>query len=305
MPSTDPFEPAALGLHRSEADAIVETAFQAAEPRQLDYGQAYALVRKDGGHALIDLSTPEHDFRRGLLSFVRKGQPVFHDAEGFGTYVRHHAAPPEQDNSTTTLWADRQAHRITALLDDMGSSRDSVAWGVHRARLQLSPSEAWTAWTGISGKQLPQEEFANFLEDHLTDVVDPPAAQLLEIASTIQATIGANFERGIRLDSGQLRLRYQETIEGRAGAAGDLTIPQTITLGLAPFDGGDPFRVTARFRYRVPRAGGGLTLGVILDQPDLVIREAFDALIAQVTASTEIAVFFGEPPQPLIDPSCA
>ena len=90
-----------------------------------------------------------------------------------------------------------------------------------------------------------------------------------------------------------MKIRYEENIEGRAGKSGDMEIPTRITLALAPFEGGEPYKVTARLRYRLNN--GTLTLGVVLDQLDDVLRGAFGDIVEKVEQATNLNVLHGTP----------
>ena len=76
----------------------------------------------------------------------------------------------------------------------------------------------------------------------------------------------------IRLDNGQVQLRYEETVDGRAGVAGNLEIPEKIELSLRPFHGGAPYKMEARFRYRIQPSG--LAMWYSLIRPHLVHEDA-------------------------------
>ncbi len=75
--------------------------------------------------------------------------------------------------------------------------------------------------------------------------------------------------------------------------AGNVTIPDSILLRMAPFDGADAVEMGARIRYRID--AGALRIGYVLDRPDLVLRTAFAAVIAGVEDQTGITALWGTP----------
>lgn len=272
-------------------EAIIAAARAGQAVEELDLGSVYARQRSDGGVDVIDLTGDAHlaqldaiDRRVGIAPSRKKGRVDLTEVASLATYVNSHKG------MASTLWADRDQGRITAVLNDHGTEPD---WRDHRAVLTLRQTPAWKAWTAVSGRQLPQAEFADFLEDHLPDIVDPEGAVLLEVATSIQGSVGAAMKSAIRTDSGEVKIRYEETVEATAGRAGDLTIPTRITLALTPWEGVDPYKVTARLRWRV--ANGSLTLGVILDQPEDVLRAAFANLVEVLEAETDLHVLHGSP----------
>ena len=282
---------------RHDTDSIIEAARLGVELTPLQLGELYSAPQADGSVRVIDLATPEHLTRLDLIAKrdgkgpARKtGHAQFTEARSFGQYVNDH-----QITGTTTLWGDRRAGRILAVFNGHTNSGDGKAgWGDHRGTLTLQNTAEWVAWNHASGQMLGQEAFAEFLEDHLAEIVEPDGAQLLEVATSLQAHIGATMKSAIRLDSGQVQVAYEETIEATAGKAGKLTIPTRLTLALTPFEGGEPYKVEARFRYRL--ANGTLKLGVILDRPDDVLRAAFADVVTKVEDDTSVTVFYGTPP---------
>ncbi|QXC59352.1 YfdQ family protein [Aquihabitans sp. G128] len=281
--------------NRFDTDAIIEAARLGVTTTPVELGTIHLAPQADGSVKVIDLTTAAHlaqldalDARNGVDPVRKTGRFTLTEHASFSRYVRHHG-----QQLGTELWADRDAGRITAVLNGHMQEDDTAGRGDHRATLALKHTPAWAAWLGINGRQLPQAEFADFLEDHLPDVKEPDGAHLLEVATSIQASVGAAMKAAVRLDNGQVQVRYEETIDGSAGKAGELEIPTRIALGLAPFEGGDPYKVTARLRWRL--TNGTLTLGVVLDQLEDVLRNAFGDIVAEVEKATDLAVLYGTP----------
>lgn len=278
---------------RTEADAIIEAARTSADPAILQPLSTYAVATPNGVQ-VIDLDTDEHRRRRKDNPRRKTGTRKFTEHPSFVLYVTQHTV-----DNVSTIWADRDAGQMVAVLNDhanISSGYDddfSAGWGDHRAVLTLRQTPAWKAWTKASGDLVSQTTFAEFLEDRAADVVDPDAARLLEVATSIEATKSAAMKSATRLDNGEVKVRYEETIEARAGQAGDLTIPTRIELALSPYEGMDPYKVTARLRYRI--GNGELKIGVVLDRPEDIIRAAFGDVVDRVADGTGLAVFHGQP----------
>lgn len=275
-------------ITRTEADAVAEHARIGTEPRQLASLAVHAIPTPSGVQ-IVDLDTDEYRRREGEHPSRKTGSVTLSEHASFSAYVARHSAP-----EATTLWGNRDQGRIVAVLNDHPSGGDHHPdWRDHRATLTLRQTPAWRAWVAASGNLVGQAEFAEFLEDRAADVVEPDSARLLEVATSIEATTGAAHKSAVRLDSGEVKVRYEETIEARAGQQGDLTIPTRIELALSPYEGMDPYRVTARFRYRLNN--GALRLGVVLDRPEDVLRAAFGDVVTAVEAATGLVVLHGEP----------
>lgn len=265
-------EPLAGGIDAAirAGSAIAEHTFHAATDTPGTQG-TYLHVVPDG----YKVVTTQVDDERLLPCPRRKtGTVVVRDAASFLAYFGKHAP------LNAEVFADDEKGTVTAVLNAHGGVGGDAQWQDHRLVLRMVPSPAWVAWTDRSGKYLPQVEFAEFIEANLPDIAEPPAAAMLELAQTFEATKSVDFESSHRLSSGERRLEYKETLAAKAGQRGQIDIPTQITLGLAPWRGGDVYRVTARFRYRI--ADGRLLLGYVLDRPEDVLDAAFREICSQI-----------------------
>jgi uncharacterized protein YfdQ (DUF2303 family) len=258
---------------------IADLAIAATEPNRLELGCYYVAIA--GGQVQhIDLTGPEFQD----LPKRKTGTTTVRDVASFAAYwAKHHSDASE-------VYAGRDGLKVTAVLD--AHSADTPNWGGHRLVLQLQHTTAYTAWREASGREMDQETFANFLEDNRVDIHQPPAAEMLEVAQSIQATSNVEFQSGHRLADGQRRIGYVETNTARAGTKGELGIPAEIVLGLFVFKGAtqaDAF--TARFRHRI--AGGQLKLMFKLDRPDDVVDAAFAGVVAEVGEQCAATVLVG------------
>lgn len=193
----------------------------------------------------------------------------------------HHAATgPGTSTSVDTSNADG-VYEIPAL--GQAGHED------HTATLQLATTDDWKEWTAKDGDLQPQLVFAEFIEDHLPNFVNPSAADMLELAQTFQAKTKVDFESSQRVKSGETQISYKEEQATTAGKNGRLSIPDTFDLALQPFENGPTYRVQARFRYRI--SNGQLFLGYRLTRPKDVRKTAFDEVVAAVAADTGRAIW--------------
>lgn len=247
----------------TDLQAVIDTAIATTSPQKLEVGDVYAFRTPDGVQ-VIDLydshrTTPER----------KTGTTTVRDAASFvALWTKHH-----DDNSE--VYADAQALSITAVLNANGPGPDDARYGDHRLALALRKTDAWLEWAKNDGEFLGQEKFAEFLEDHLGDLQQPAAADMLEIAQSIRGTNRAEFSSGTRLQSGQRQFSYVEKTDVTAGSKGQLTVPETFVIGLVPFEGAEGYKVSARLRYRIGR-DSGLTLGYKLERPGDVLAAAFE-----------------------------
>lgn len=235
-------------------------------------------VAEPGGYPFI--ITPAGE-AKGVEQFLF--QPIavraavsLHDAKSFNDYVNRF-----KDDAATLVFADLAKRSFTAVLDYHGV--DTPSWGKHRATFACEPTDAWKAWTAHDKQPKSQVEFARLIEDGIPDIADPAGATLLAMVLTLEEKKDVAFRSSVRLQNGQHQLKYEETIN--AGAqVGTLTIPNSFTLALEPFQGVGRRGVDARFRYRMK--DGVLSMWYELVRPDDVLRAAFDEIASQIAAGS-------------------
>ncbi|MFC5184395.1 DUF2303 family protein [Actinomadura harenae] len=272
----------ALEQTRTENDALVETAILAAEPIRMEGGEIYGY-RLNGRVEVVDLTADryldEPKYKRGTVTAA--------DVASFALYYAKHA------DASSEVYADLDRGTVTAVLD--AHLADVPRWEQHMLVLALTPTEAWKRWTTMDRRYLGQVDFAEFLEDNLSDLASEPvpAAEMLEIARTFQARTRVNFSSGVNAVSGDINLRYEETTDTSGGTKGQLTVPRAFAVGLAPFDDCAPYRLEARLRHRIK--DGRLTLAYLLDRPEDVVRDAVKTVMTKVEETTGIKVMRGRP----------
>ncbi|HEY3021858.1 MAG TPA: DUF2303 family protein [Solirubrobacteraceae bacterium] len=267
----------------NEADAAVirDLATVAAGPTGIDAGATYAFTLPPG--TTLEVEDFEHLLERPRR---KRGLVHVHTYDALVAYVADHIEAPH-----TALWVDQHGARVLALLN--GHSTDQPGWGDHRAELALRATPEWTHWAGLDGKLVMRDHFAEHVEDGLAQIVEPAAATMLEISQSVQATIGAEFRSASRLDSGEVSMVYDETIEAKAGRKGNLKIPSEFVLALAPYYGEQPYRVTARLRYRIK--GGDLKIGYRLVDPHKVREDCINGIAERLRENHN--VYLGAPDQ--------
>jgi uncharacterized protein YfdQ (DUF2303 family) len=260
---------------------IVNTALASAPPAELTPGKFYAFVTPEGGVHKVDLTGEDYKDQPTR----KRGTTTVRDAESFLTYwTKHH-------DDSSEVYADAERLTVTAVLD--AHTADSARWSGHRLHLALRETDAWKQWLRLDGQLMKQEEFAEFLEDHLPELLEPSSAEMLEIAQSFQAAVKVDFQSATRLSSGQRQFQYVETATTKAGQKGQLTVPEVFTIGLVPFEGSDGYRLTARLRHRIGQ--DGLRLGYKLERPDEIRRTAFADVVKAIGEQIDTAVMNGQP----------
>lgn len=259
----------------------------ASEPVGLDdETRFYSVVTPEGAqHHVVDLEALREKF--APTPRRKTGTYNVHTALSFCDFVAKHEDGAE-------VWADEARQKLVGILNaNLGG--DNPRWEDHQVHMELVHTPAWTAWIEHNNRLLSQEVFAELIEARTIDIVDPSAADMLEIAETFHATTGVEFKSSKILASGERQLAYIESTTASAGSNKELTIPKQFQLGIAPYVGSAPRLITARFRYRIN--GGHLQLGYVLERPEDVLQDAFTELVTAVSTNLpeDVPVFYGRP----------
>jgi uncharacterized protein YfdQ (DUF2303 family) len=259
--------------------------------RVLDLGngsRAVVAIGNEGRPVVLD--ELDQALREAALGPTRRtGMVMLHEVDSFIEHVRRFALPDQ-----TTLWADARDFSLQAVFDDdpAGPTLTAAGWRAHRAKYTCPRSPEWLAWTGMEGKELRQEPFAQFLEDRLEDIASkegfPRAADLLEMARNLTINVKGTFKKTINPHDGTGTL----TADVEHGG-GSTKIPRAFMLGLRVFEGGAPYEVEARIRFAMRE--GTPSFGFILHRRAEIERDAFNDVRAQVAKGVGLSVFAGTP----------
>lgn len=261
---------------KTEAADIAQLARLGMAAETLKPGTIYTLADGDGGVSIHNTDEYAGRPRRKTSS------PTVTDAQSFKDYVEKHGIEGE-----TEVTAQETEGRIISIID-AGTDLEP-GWRKHSITLQLRASDEWRRWLDRNNKLMRQVDFAEFLEDNAKDILEPSYADIFEIATSLQVKRGVDFESATRLDNGEIQLGYRETTTASAGKVGQMSVPQTLVIALRPFKGGEPYRVTASFRYRLN--GTELTMGYKLQNLEKIRDEAFATVAEDVRTFADATGF--------------
>lgn len=193
-------------------------------------------------------------------------------------------------NDASMLFASIAENRITAMID-YHQPLDEASNTAHRASMHLPFSEEWRVWTGVSGRLMPQLEFARFIEENAGDVVAPAGADLLEAIRDLQAHRKVNFIKAVRTSSDNENFEYTDETEART--KGGVEIPTKFKLSIPVYFGEPPTEVYAFLRWRLDE--GALTLGIQIHRAEHIRQAVFKQIVMTVGERTGAPVVFGKP----------
>jgi uncharacterized protein YfdQ (DUF2303 family) len=191
--------------------------------------------------------------------------------------------------ANTRIFFNRTSRTFSAVFD-YHSSLLEVGRCAHRAAYSCPHSDEWNAWTALDGKQIAQRDFAEFVEDHVGDVIRPEAAALLEIAQRLQISRKVNFVSAKNLGSGTVEFQYTEEDEAKAGKQ-NIQVPTDIELAIPVFRGEDRYKIAAKFRYRLD--DGKLFFVVKILQREAILDDALSQMIEAISAETRLSIIHG------------
>jgi uncharacterized protein YfdQ (DUF2303 family) len=192
-------------------------------------------------------------------------------------------------NDASIILADQDNTSLTVVVDyhdGKANNRD------HTGGLKLEYTTGLKAWISHHKKQMNQEQFGLFLEENAVDIVDPAAATMIQVATSLRAIKSTDFESKVRLDNGAFTFAYKEEIKGTY-QDGTAEVPASFFLGVVPYRGmPEAYKIEAKLRYRVSQ--GGLTLWYAIPDLERLLEKAFEEVKSQVGEATGLKVFDGK-----------
>ncbi len=235
----------------------------------LDEDQPLVVARLRNDEAL-----EAHDLERFLDAPVwPRGSVTVHDPADFAAYVTRLGT-----SEHTTLWADLAGGRIAAVLDDHADYA-AAGWRRHTVALTMQDDVDWATWAKWDNKLVTQTVFADHIEQMTHTIVEPSAADMLEVVTGFHAKRNVTFRQEVNVTSGDVQLTYDEATTATT-KAGHIEVPRQFTVMLTPWTTVSPVLLTARLRWRIE--GGSLAIGYSLLRPDRARADAFNTVLATV-----------------------
>lgn len=177
-----------------------------------------------------------------------------------------------------------------------GTTTEGPGWGDDVAEFPLVKTPDWQNWTGGNNRVMEQEQFLDFLEDNMQNVVVPDGVTLLELVANFRMQTKVTYQSCYRTSDGQQQLEYQED----NGKSEDMRLPTELLLHLPVIQGAESmttYEMKARLRLRVDKETHRLTFKYILVRPDIPERNAIADIakwLREQESITPHAVYAGE-----------
>jgi uncharacterized protein YfdQ (DUF2303 family) len=283
----------------AEIDTAPSSVEQIADLARRDAERTPSNYNLDADRSLVvarvrdDEKLEVHDLERYLdVPNRARGHVVVHDPGDFVEVVNR-----QSNLEYTTVWANVDAGTVTAVINDhAGWGR--AGWRDNTVQLTLQPDEDWAKWMQFNERLLPQADFASFVEDVSHTIIEPDNATMLEVASTMFATQKVEFSQSTRLQTGDVALKFEETTAAKAGAKGQMEVPERIVVRLSPWRGVMPADIDGRLRFQI--RSGQLAIGYKLIRPDAFRTEVFDGLVQVIKNGLDtVPLYRGQAPASL------
>ncbi len=302
--------------------------------------EIYRGVGANGETTLHDLRPFQEPWR--TRPQFRTGTAVMVDLNSFVAHVNRFQTP----ESALFANGDRTAPAILAVLDyhdrlnvvaqpysadedgDVVNPVTLVAqpgplprFGKHRTLYNFPLSDEWVAWHARNKKQMTQTEFAEFLEDRLADVTDPPDGtalggadqavtdqfsqlarllggtfanpqKLLELSRGLTIHSSAKVKNATNISSGVSQIVFEEEHRDEQGAP--VTVPNLFMLAIPVFKSAEErFRVAVRLRYR--KKEQSLVWNYDLYRTETIFDVAYGEAIKFAANATGLPLLVGAP----------
>lgn len=187
--------------------------------------------------------------------------------------------------------------KFVAVLDYHGPAPElKASFCDHLAIYEPIQTVEFKSWMEANRRRMGQVEFAVWLEENAAVLKEPVGAELLELVQTLHGHSEARFNQTFRLKDGSCKIQFDEDVVVRGTSAasskpGELELPDTITAGIAPFQGAPLYEIKARLRVRLENRKLSLWFETIA--PHQIIRDSLMLATRAIAEKTGLIPLLG------------
>jgi uncharacterized protein YfdQ (DUF2303 family) len=238
----------------------------------------------------------------------RKGTAKLYDLASFVAHAKRFASPE------SVLFADNnmKSPSLMSVLDyHKAGYEGDPQFGQHRGHYAFPLSDEWKAWMEKNREPMSQQDFAEFLENRISDVLAHTGelneklqqfadllggtfaspSKLVELSRGLAINEGTKVHQAVNLGSGEATVQYVS--EHQDGAGNKLVVPNLFMIAIPVFVAGPIYQMAVRLRYRV--RNGGITWFYELYREDKVFEHAFEEACDHAETETSLPLFVGAP----------
>lgn len=236
---------------------------------------------------------------------AKRGTAKVATLESFVGLTKRHLT----EDSVIFANVDWKKPSLTAIIDYHENANGGDADnGKHRILYEFPLSDEWQAWVKLNGQPMKQQEFAEFIEDHIPELAAPHEDEITYWENQLGGKVAFPNEilalsRGLKINAetklrsntvlatGEGELTWEEEHRDQHGQK--LVVPSLFILQVPPFFRGEAARIPVRLRYRVN--AGSVIWFYQLYRPDIYITEHVERDLERAAAETELPAFQGTP----------
>ncbi len=313
----------------TDAKPLFQTETEAAHKLTAKFSDHKVVDLKDDGMTVPVLILPDGRTATSIQPFIdeirdhpkrRKGTSAMQDLDSFVAMTNRF----KSDFSAVfgTCNAESADLSLTTVFDyhDPSENKDGIPRFMdHKCIYRFPVSDEWKAWMSMNDNWLDQNQFAEFLEEHIIDVAAPPAfdskpdmtefdKHLLNLVSTLESKFTGpsgilelsrgliirteeKFESRQKLSTGELSITFSN--EHRDEQGGKLKVPDLFLINIPVFKNGANYLIPVRLRFR--KDGAKLVWKFLLHRTELIVNHAFEEGCAKVKDETKLPLFIGYP----------
>lgn len=294
---------------------------------QIDFTQPH-LISMPEKRRVEDLTHKTHAAAEYLKPARRKGTATLNDLRSLIDWANRFKGPTsalfaQNDMADPSLTCVADYHEAGAP-DPTDVTGDPTARHCHhRGTYRFPLSKEWLAWKAVDGVPLDKDELGEHIEAQAQDIMDPTPAilkgtetdenegwenrlirtarqlekrygqlhELLAMSKRFEVYETSDLRAASNRDTGEQQIQFLNEHKDADGQP--LNIPSLIIIAIPVFEGGAPYRMVARFRYR--KLGGTVKFILSIHNPEKAFDAAFDEAVTEATAATELPLFMGAP----------
>ena len=245
-------------------------------------------IRELAGHPFLfnPLADSLHDMEKFLPKPLRQKETrSVATLDAFNEYVKRF----KTEESSIYVTGSNGRYTITAELDHAGAATGPV-WTDRTASFSLTPSEDLERWLASNKKSLTQEDFANLLEERARNIVNPAAADILEMANTLHVTRNLSVKAVRRGSMAKNAILFNQDQSLKAGQDGEIELPTSFDIAVEPFARyREGTKIKALLRPRIVDDQPRFTYE--LQQVEESIEIVLDAILGAIRTQTGLPVY--------------